>query len=307
MTPPKTRLSTHGYLVQHHYLVAFLHMLSRYECVKMHTVAYALFPSRTRSAAIAAAQRVVHNAARLKLIASVSWLSSERYYALTARGARYLNEVGPDDDIDVNARPTIKALALQNKKHRDWGVLIAIASEQRQMVGLSESLIAGALHKDISKYIGHVPDALTFVGSGCVWHEVETSRRSTTRRAAAPGAMSGIEKLKHLIDSLRAKHHVVYQKTEWPVTLMMHCGSAKIEREVRAVIEKAILGQPGEEKSDDGYTVNFERGGPMHIVINRLPRTIEEAWDGVLPWADCEVEGKSEVDRFVVRIEKAEE
>lgn len=310
-------LTRAGIEVQHNYLVAFLRLLARFEVLRMHTIAYGLFPSRTQSAALAAAQRVVSNAVKQRYVESVVWTNARRYYALTGKGARFVNELDPD----FGARATGAALRLLNKEHREWGVLIAMASEHRRMPGFSESLIAGQMHTDITTYFGHTPDAVTLFGDIAVWHEVEMSRRSTTRRRAAPRTLSGAEKLIDLVRTLRTKHHITHGGKQYPVALIMHCATDKIEREVRNLILAAIRPHGGIER-EEGFEVDFDRTpaddevpddmpeggvlsepteGPaaLQIVINKLPATPEEAWSGVLPWAGCPGEPHGPVDEFI--------
>lgn len=312
-------LNRAGLEVQHNYLVAFLRLLCRYQVLRMHTIAYGLFPLRTQSAALAAAQRVVSNAVKRKYVASVTWTNGRRYFALTGRGARFINELDPD----FGARATISSLMSLNKEHREWGVLISMASEHRGMPGFSEALIAGQMHTDITTYFGHTPDAITLFGDIAVWHEVETSRRSTTRRAAAPRTMSGAEKLIHLVRTLRDAHHITHAGKQYPLALIMHCATDKIEREVRNLILTAIEPHGG-TAVEEGFEVGFLRtaalddvpddmpeggelsvptDGPLmlQIVIDKLPATPEEAWTGVLPWAGCPGQPRGPLDEFIRR------
>lgn len=289
-------LTKPGTEVQHYYLVTFLRMLCRYQVMRMHTVAYALFPTRAQSAAMAAAQRVVHNAAKKNYITHVNWMNGRRYYALTSKGARFLNELTED----YGARPTATALRKQNKDHREWCTLIAIASDQRGMRGFGEAEISGGMHTDIMGYFGHIPDAITLVENGdkraAVWHEVETSRRSTTRRTSTPNELCGAEKFVRLVRTLQDKHHLVHEAKEWPLLLAVHCGSARIEREIRALIERV-----GGIKDERGYTLPFARGGELQVIINKLTCEHEGAWAGVLPWTGCPRDPQGPVDRFVQR------
>lgn len=299
MPPKNAILNRAGPAVQHVYLVSFLRLLCRYECMRTYTVAFAMFPTRTQSAALAAAQRVVTNANKKGYIHALNWMDGRRYYALSPKGARFLNELDPE----YCARSTVSALSRQNKNHRDWSVLIAIASEHRQFSGFSESLIAGDMHNDITSYFGHIPDAVTVMPQAAIWHEVETSRRSTTRRVESPNALCGAEKLVHLVQTLRVKHVLTHHGKTYPVMLAMHCAGDKIEREVRALIEKAISPFLWEKK-DYGYDVAREgsQSRSMMIIVNSLPLTPEDgAWTDVLPWAMSPGEPKSDVDRFVQR------
>lgn len=263
----------------------------------MYTVAYALFPNRTQSAALAAAHRVVTNAKKQRYIQPVNWVDMHTYYAMNKRGANFLNEL----DAELCAQSTMHALHLENKRHRHWSVLIAIASEHRGMQGFSEAQISGEMHNDITTYFGHTPDAVTIEGGTAVWHEVETSRRSTVRRAETPGMMCGAEKLVHLVRTIREKRTLAHQGWAHPLTLVMHCAGEAIERSVRPIIEAAIAPFQG-KRTEHGYTVPCDGADSdsLTIRINPLPLEPEDgAWSGVLPWANCLGEVRSECDDYV--------
>lgn len=319
-------LNRSGIEVQYNYLVAFLRLLARYEALRMHTIAYALFPRRTPEAAHAAAQRVVANALAEKYVDWAPWKGTTRYtryYALTRTGAQFVSALDPD----FGARSTVSSLRLLNKEHRDWGVMIAMASEHRGMTGFSESLIAGQMHSDVTKYFGHTPDALTLTNGMAVWHEVETSPRSTRRHQATPKTPSGNEKLAHLVQVLRDKRHITHDEKQYAIALVMHCVTDKIERAVRRVIWDAIK-DGGGTKSGDVFEVDFGRyasaanelpddmpeggellepeltDGPrkLEIIINRIPLWPEDAWSGVLPWAGCPGDPKGPLDHFMQQL-----
>lgn len=305
--PPRALLNRAGPAVQHAYLFAFLRMLHQYECVRMFTVAFALFPNRTQTAASAAAQRVVTNAKKLRYIRSLNWMDGHRYYALTELGASFLNEL----DAELCAHSTVPTLRLENKRHRHWGVLIAIASAHRGAEGFSESLISGDMHSDITQYFGHTPDAVTVTDDACVWHEVETSRRSTSRKSETPDKMCGVEKLSHLVLTLREKRTLEHRGWAYPLTLIMHCVGGVIERSVRATIEAAITPLGGTPNAN-GYSVSCDGADnpPFIIIINMLPQepegpegpengTWSGAWSGVLPWRSCGGEVTSTCDQYL--------
>jgi len=294
---PRALLNRAGPAVQHAYLFEFLRMLQQHECVRMFTVAFALFPNRTQTAASAAAQRVVTNAKKLRYIRSVNWMDGHRYYALTELGAAFLNEL----DAELCAHSTVPSLRLENKRHRHWGVLIAIASAHRGAEGFSEALISGDMHSDITQYFGHTPDAVTVTEDTCIWHEVEASRRSTSRKSSTPDAMCGVEKLSHLVLTLREKRTLEHRGWAYPLKLAMHCVSPVIERSVRATIEAAIA-PVGGIPHENGYSVPCDGADspPLTIIINLLPQEPESgAWSGVLPWRGCEGEVTSACDQYL--------
>lgn len=301
MPPINAILTRSGPTVQHIYLVSLLRLLYRYKCMRTYTVAFAMFPTRSQSAALAATQRIVSNAHKKNYIKALTWADGRRYYALSPKGAKFLNELDPT----YCASSTVSSLTKQNKNHRDWGVLIAIASEHRKLPGFSESLIAGDMHHDITTYFGHTPDAITLLNSTAVWHEVEASRRSTTRRAESPNTLSGVEKLAHLIQTLHAKRYITHTGNTYPISLVMHCVGQKIEREVRAVIEKTIIPLAG-KTLETGYIVPCTKvNEEMHILINSLPQAPEDGtWSETLPWRGCPGNPQSDVDIFVKRTSK---
>ena len=294
---PRAVLNRAGPAVQRAYLLSFLHLVHQHECVRMYTVAFALFPNRAQSAAQAAAQRVVTHAMKLRYVRAVNWTDEHRYYALTQRGANFLNEL----DAELCAQATVHALHLQQKNHRHWGVLIAIASEHRGMLGFSEALISGEMHSDITTYFGHTPDAVTIHGDKAIWHEVETSSRSTTRRAKTPDVMCGTEKLIHLVRTIREKRALEFRAFMHPITLVMHCAGDAIERQVRTLVEAAVMPLKG-KKVKDGYSVPCDGADSdnLTIIINRLPVEPENgAWCNVLPWSNCPGEVHSASDSYL--------
>lgn len=307
MLSPPAFLNTSARIAQHNYLIAYLLLLCRYKCLRVYTTAYALFPLRTQSGACKAAQRVVSNAVKNGYVRSYcNTMTGRRYYALSIKGALFLNSL----DADYDAQTTVPALKAENREHREWGVLIAIASEHRAMQGFSEALIAGSMHQDIVNYFGYVPDAVTLFetpnGRVALWHEVETSRRSTTRRATTPTVLCGIEKFAHLIKTLRDKCYLIRNDRKFTLILVVHCGTEKIEREIRALTASVIKPFSG-KATDSGYVINFASSGAgeMQILINQLPAEHEKSWNGVLPWAGCVMPAVSQVDRFVQRPQAA--
>lgn len=298
----KNHLTKNGTEVRDFYLNEALKLVQKYGIVRAHTLAFGLFPNRTQKAATAAAQRVLANATEAGYLrAKDDAKTRRRYYALTISGARYLNEAAPE----YPARATQTLLEhMSRANHRDWGILIAMASNLRaNMKGVAEDQLWSKLRNETLDYFGHVPDALTFYTNGtgkriAVWHEVEASRRSRTAsysekaRAKSIGktARSGMDQLRDLLKQLRSKRFVTFENQEYTVALVMHCATAKIEREIRIVIED-VFSMAGVTKGENDYSVAFNSAkfGNLVILINRLPAKVEGAWidtDG-LPWPNA--------------------
>lgn len=294
-------LGVSGTVAKSVYVTACLGLLGTYKCLNLHAISFGLFPGRTRTAALAAAHRVVNNAVEARYVEYVDWRAEGRYYALTKKGAQHLNSL----DSEFRAGSTIAALHDANKIHRIWGALIAIAARSKGMTGFTESNLPPALFGEISNYFGKIPDAVTLTENRAVWHEVETSRRSTTRKKSALDEASGTERLRGLVRVLREKHHIVHRDKEFVVALSLHCSNAKIERSVRRTIEQALLDRNFKhtafKRTPQGYSVEFERGGSdlLNIIITTLPKTPEETWSNVFPFTWCKVEPQSAVEKIV--------
>lgn len=294
-------LGVSGTVAKAAYVTACLELLNTYKCLNMHALSFGLFPGRTRTAALAAAHRVVNNACAVGHIGYVDWRDEGRYYALTKKGAQHLNSV----DKKYSAGSTLASLHDANKIHRTWGTLIAIAARSKAMRGFTESNLPPSLFGEVSRYFGKIPDAVTLTDNTAVWHEVETSRRSTTRKKSAPKEPTGAERLRGLVRVLREKHHVVYREHEFVVALSLHCSNAKIERSVRRTVEQALASPDFKykafKKTPLGYAVEFERGGSdlLKIIITTLPKTQEETWSNVFPFTWCNVKPKSSVEKIV--------
>lgn len=298
----KNHLTKNGTEVREFYLNEALKMVQKYGIVRAHTLAFGLFPNRTQKAATAAAQRVLANATEAGYLrAKDSAKTRRRYYALTISGARYLNEAAPE----YPARATQALLAhMSRANHRDWGILIAMASNMReQMVGVTEDQLWTKLRNETLDYFGHVPDALTFYTNGtgkriAVWHEVEASRRSRTAsysekaraRSIGKTARSGMDQLRDLLTQVRLKRFITFENQEYTVALVMHCATAKIEREIRNVIED-VFSRAGVTENNGVYSVAFNSAkfGDLVISINRLPAKVESTWIDTLgiPWPNA--------------------
>lgn len=294
-----TTLNVSGTKAKAVYIAGCLALLNTYKCLSMYAISFGLFPRRTPTAALAAAHRVVNNACAAGYADYVDWRDEGRYYALTSKGAHHLNSI----DKRYAAGSTRPALRQANKRHRDWGVLIAMASVSKKMHGFTESNLPRSLFSEISTYFGKIPDAVTLTDKTAVWHEVETSRRSTTRKKNALAEPCGAERLRGLVRVLREKHHVVHREQEFVVALSLHCSSAKIERSVRRTVEKALesVENTSFKQTRHGYSVAFERGGTdmLNIIITTLPDDPARTWSGVFPFTWCKIEPQSVVEKFV--------
>lgn len=219
-----------------HYLLEALELLMRYGTLRVHGLAFGLFPNRTQSAAQAAAQRVVANAVERGFMANADDPASRfRYYALTAAGARFVrNEGGP-----VDASPTTHLpKKLTRAHHREWTNLCSIAAIRRGLESYAETDYYGqSFRTELNERFGHIPDALTFADIGnrptAVWHEIELSRRSMRNfdlRPLKPGEQdsSGIGKWRQLLHTLRQRCVLTHRGADHRLMLVVHCASSTL-------------------------------------------------------------------------------
>lgn len=301
----KNHITTDGNKVREHYLIEALKIVQRYEVVRAHTLAFSLFPNRSKTAAIAAVQRVLANGTDEGFIrAEDDTKTRRRYYALTIKGARYLAAVVPE----YSSRATQAVLKKMSRaNHRDWAILIAMASNARMgMTGIAEDQLWSRLRRETLDYFGHVPDCMTFFTNGAgkhiaVWHEVEASRRSRSasvenkRRAKEEGgvARSGMEHLRDLLLQLRLKRYVTFNGSEHTVVLVLHCATDKIQRELRLVIED-VYSMSGIRVEEQGYAVPFASAkfGNLFIFLNKLPASLDDVWLDTpnFPWPGAPME-----------------
>ena len=330
-TPNKTRqLTASGVKAQEHYLQVGLKFLQFHGTLRAKTLAYALFPNRTRKAAQAAAFRVLANAVELELVEYADEKKSRyRYYALNRTGAAYLRGTGaipgaaPTTAL-LNRKGSETTSSMAKANHREWTNLLAIAAKQRGHKSWSEtSYIHSGFQQDISKRIGHIPDALTCFngaqGPTAIWHEVELSRRScgpartVKKRDPKTGTVRTIEvesgqtKLVKLVNALRERKVLLDQDGgRHPATLMYHCATPLIASEVARTIIRAFGDQAVEGTHYDHLDVESQKyfkhlAVPLdiglvkpgqvveylNILIELLPHNgrIDEVWhDCHLPW-----------------------
>ena len=297
------------------YLLQALALLLRHGHLRAYAIAYALFPGRTASAGLAAAQRVLAGGIKSSyIVGGTDKKTSRRFYALTGKGARHLAENDRKYDYAHSTRDTLDALlsppgsdqaATPDKKlrtlprwqHREWASLITMASNQREnCFGLAEYELWGVLKDQLKTNFRSYPDALTFhvPSSTVVWHEVETSRRKRTypngeteryvlRDGNRRKEITGFRKLIGLIDHLRsASADFTYGTKLYRVArLVLHYRTNVIENELRALIEKTYLIKPDAEGE---YWLNADHGarvqGPLSIEFSALLDSTDEAWPG---------------------------
>lgn len=304
-TPNKTRqLTASGVKAQEHYLRVGLRLIHFHGTLRAKTLAYALFPNRTQKAAQAAAFRMLANAAEQEFVEFADEKKSRyRYYALTRSGAAYLRETG----VVPEAAPTTALLnrkggemrsSMAKANHREWTNLLAIAANQRGHQSWSEtSYIHSGFQKDISKRIGHIPDALTrfdgVAGTTAIWHEVELSRRSCgpertvnkkdlkTGKVRSIKVESGQAKLVKLVNALRERKVLLDQDGErHTATLMYHCATPLIATEVARTIVRAFGKQAVEGTRYDHLDVESQKyfkhlAVPLDIGVVKPGQTVE--------------------------------
>lgn len=320
-------LNTNGITVQEHYLREALALLMRYGTLRLHSLAFGLFPLRAPSAALAAAQRVMANAVKCGYVAfSDEPKSRRRYYALSASGARHLRE----ETDEIWAEATTHLLKkLTRAHHREWSNLCAIAAARRGLESYAESDFWGqAFRTDVTQNFGHVPDALTFTEVNntpiVVWHEFELSRRSVRSRrrgllAADEQDRSGVGKFRHLLHTLRAKRYITNGSVEHVVMLLLHCATEKIARELGRVLRGYCSDNEVVLNGADGvFRMPFmtKGAGSLEVRFNLLPAQgdIEGVWHDTddLPWQGAQDALEPYNEQFVVtrgagRIALAEE
>lgn len=321
-TPPPARtrnttrqLNANGVRVQEHYLREALTMLMRYGTLRMHSIAFAMFPNRMPSAALAAAQRVVANAVKLGYAAYANEPKSRyRYYALSALGARYLRNA--TDEIWAEATTSLLKL-MTRAHHREWSSLCAISAARRGLESYGESDFWGqAFRHDVTQNFGHIPDALTFMEVNneavVVWHEFELSRRSmrSPRRgplAAGEHDRSGIGKFRHLLSTLRARRFIRNGEVDHTVLLVLHCATQKILRELERHLRAYSTDSDIKLIGIDGvFRMPFTAKGKgnLELRFNLLPDegAIEGVWHDTndLPWQGADAELETYNEQFVV-------
>lgn len=219
-----------------HYLLEALELLMRYGTLRVHGLAFGLFPNRSQPAALAAAHRVVANAVSRGFMLSADEPTSRfRYYALTAAGARFVRSEGGTDA----ATPTTHLLKkLTRAHHREWTNICSIAAIRRGLESYAETDYFGqSFRADLVERFEHVPDALTFAELGnrptTVWHEIELSRRSmrdleTRPLEAGERDLSGIGKWRQLLHTLRQRCALTHKGSDHRLMLVVHCASSTL-------------------------------------------------------------------------------
>lgn len=219
-----------------HYLLEALELLMRYGTLRVHGLAFGLFPNRSQPAALAAAQRVVANAVGRGFVVSADDRDSRfRYYALTAAGAKFVRDEGGAED----AASTVHLLKkLTRAHHREWTNICSIAAIRRGLESYAETDYYGrSFRTDLLERFEHIPDALTFADIGnrptAVWHEIELSRRSMRNLETRPleadeRDMSGIGKWRQLLHALRQHCVLTHNGSDRRLMLVVHCASSTL-------------------------------------------------------------------------------
>jgi hypothetical protein len=299
-TPNKTRvLTTDAVEVQEHYLNEALSLLLRAGTLRVHGFAFALFPARSKAAALAAAQRVVANATKVGFIRSEDEVKTRhRYYALTAAGARHLRQGGAEW-----AESTTSLLkTLTRAHHREWTNMCAIAALSRGMESYAESDYFGRdFRRELTTAFEAVPDVLTFTHINnlptAVWHEVELSRRSARapsrpKLPADQKDLTGIAKFRQLLHTLRTRRVLAHNGIEYTLMLYVHCATTTLQ----SVLEKHLAAYARDHSvrligGDGVYRMPFDAKGKgeLEISFSVLPlkgRKTEAVWHDTddLPW-----------------------
>lgn len=274
--------ASNPHLVHLEHQLRCLQLVHEFGAMRMQTIAYAMFPKKTPSAAYAAAKRAVRDAGGKEYLVYGRQPNSNRYYALTLRGARKLHSL--DDSRDVHS--TTSALEFRRLEHREWCNIVALSSRHRGLRSYSEMQIRGTANSELMDVFKHRPDALTYYvdarRKACVaWHEVDLSRRSTSDK----------KRLAHLVHTLIEQRFLTHEKQEHDINLVMHCRTAKIQRENHALIGAVLAKYPGELLSGpEAYQLTIGEGKDARVFqvdINELSAAIEGVWGSSLPWPEA--------------------
>lgn len=312
---------------QEAYLSAALRALSRHGTLRAQTLGKALFSTRTDTAAHGAAKRTLAAAVKRGLVDGRRRIGSQQvFYALTKRGADYLNATAPLPYAAVSGLSLLSG-DMRKANHREWASTIATAADKREgLVSFGELEVQrepAAVSKTLlgERFQGqHLPDALTFDTDTdkAVWHEVELSRRThwsnltQARKQAAENAKvkrgetarrarSGRDQFVHLLQQLRAARFLTRAGKDFEVVLVAHCASELIRVELGRLVV-AAFGTPDTfsaypaklETHEEGrhYSVNFlsNRSGSFDIWLQDLPAddpAKASVFDTELLWPDA--------------------
>lgn len=177
-------------------------LLNRFRVIRTIDVAVLCYPERSFKAALTAAQRAVRGMVKEQLIRRYKSDRFQTIYALTARGARWLQERGHE-----NAMSSVRRVSdMTNPEHRLWLQLLVVAAEARGLqaeteqellrrlnlnarVRRGERTIQGLLNVRVllgGRCIERTlrPDALLREPQGATWVEVDRSKRGAEREAS---------------------------------------------------------------------------------------------------------------------------
>lgn len=308
-------LTVSSEVAREEYTLKLLEHLAEFVLARCHGLAYALFPTRSQPAAAAAVLRVLSYAGELGLVEHRDDpATTYRYYALTRKGAAYLN-----DRID---RPT-KAKATSSKltnlaraAHREWTTMLTVwARLQSGLEAMNEFDLWGTVAADTRERFQAVPDGLTFdldpAAPVVYWHEMELSRRSQwtaletrkakdeARRAGKPFRGSGKYLFQSLIWRIHRLRYITNRGREFDIRLVLHCATGQIRRDLASFIELTFQDTEaltyGLRRLDGGdrYLLDYaglrkgQKGEGFLIILDTLPPSPAKVWhgDGVFPWA----------------------
>lgn len=200
---------------------------NRFRVIRSIDVAASCFPERPFKAALTAAQRALRGMTKARLLARYRTDRQQTVYAITARGAAWLNDAGHD------GAPSVRRVSdMSNPEHRLWLQFAVIACEARGLVAFSESetLARIASQTDAGKkqaqgmlevaytYRGRTvrqqlrPDALALEADSATWFEIDASKRGAARETALAALVMSIGG--RLAFGPRLRRVVVLTKTE---------------------------------------------------------------------------------------------
>lgn len=186
--------------------ITALEHLDRFRFLRSIDFAFALYPTRTLTAALAAASNLVAGLLEDKVARRHVTRDGLVIYGLTQAGANLLHEHGVED-----ARAHRSLAEIRHPEHRLWANLVVIAANSRAMGGATESEVLkyeyevgektmdtngrvltcipekllryrlSSTGDETPRYKGLTPDALVTVNNEATFIEIDMSKRGTDR------------------------------------------------------------------------------------------------------------------------------
>ena len=312
---PKRTLTVDGNQVSASYLVSLLKHLSEFGTARTHSLAYALFPARTQTAAIAAIQRSLANAVSLGYVQfGAVEKTQHRFYALTKKGAAFLTDAQPE--LGPVSATTHLLKSMKKAEHREWTTMLTVwARLHNGLEAMNETALLGTPGKELNARFNHKPDGLTFDTTEperpvVFWHEVELSRRSqwtnaqfekkrkATDKEKKPTAFCGRRLFIKLLKEIWQLQYVEHDGKQYDVQLVLHCAGNQIKSSLKRWVRETLADDFYNQRYDlneyeNYFTATF--GNKKHhrrftIVFTDLPSDPGTVWHDspVFPFPDAQ-------------------